>query len=541
MMNSLSNREPPASRNEAEYLFKGLSSYDAVPYESVAFSQTHPDHLAVLGRLFGMRPAPVTRCRVLELGCASGGNLIPMAYNLPDSVFVGVDFSARQVAEGRRMINDLNLTNIRIEPISIMDIDASWGQFDYIITHGVYSWVPEAIREKILNVSAANLSPQGIAYVSYNTYPGWHMREMIRHMMLYHANQFDDHQERIEQARALMDFLAGAVSTEHNPFGLLLEKEIRLIKNVNDSYLFHEHLEDVNTPVYFHQFMERAKRHGLQYLGEADVAAMLTSGFPSEVSETLDRISRNIINKEQYMDFLHNRFFRQTLLCHQGIELRRELGPQHISDMRVASNAQPKEAPIDLAPDTIQAFETLGGSVVESHFPMTKAAMAVLARQWPQALTIADLFAKALHMLGDSLECDLQKAKEQLMTDIFHCYIANAMELHTWQAEFVVEVRERPRSSPLARYLLANQKAPVNQRHEVTKMSAVASQLVPVMDGSRDRSALIEILIQCVQDGNLVVEQDEAVITDKEAQRSALGKALDQSLENLKSSAMLVE
>ena len=135
-----------------------------------------------------------------------------------------------------------------------------------IICHGVYSWVPDDVQEKILSISKKNLSENGIAYVSYNTYPGWHMREMIRHMMLYHADQFNDTKERIQQARALMQFLESSVPTENNYYGMLLKKEFDLIKQSRDSYFFHDNLEDINAPIYFYQFIERAGKHGPQYL-----------------------------------------------------------------------------------------------------------------------------------------------------------------------------------------------------------------------------------------------------------------------------------
>src|SRR5262245_55529309 len=154
------------------------NSYDEVPYESHPFAQTHPDHLATVATLFGMRPAPVARCRVPELGCASGGNLIPMAEQLPQSQFLGVDLSARQVDDGRRVLGPLGLTNVELRHASILDVDDGYGPFDYVLCHGVYSWVPPAVQDKILDVCAHNLAPQGVGYISYNTYPGWHMRGM---------------------------------------------------------------------------------------------------------------------------------------------------------------------------------------------------------------------------------------------------------------------------------------------------------------------------------------------------------------------------
>ena len=130
------------------------------------------------------------RCRVLELGCASGDNLIPMAIELPNARFVGIDLSERQIEQGRQSVAALGLANIDLRRVNIANVDASWGTFDYILCHGIYSWVPAPIREKLLAICRENLAPTGIAFVSYNTLPGWHMRGMIRDMMVYHSSQF---------------------------------------------------------------------------------------------------------------------------------------------------------------------------------------------------------------------------------------------------------------------------------------------------------------------------------------------------------------
>ena len=172
------------------------NSYDEVPYESHPFAQTHPSRLFTVGTLFGLRPTPVQRCRVLELGCAAGGNLIPMAEYLPDSEFVGLDLSARQVEDGKKLIADFGLKNLTLKHASILDVDASYGTFDYVICHGVYSWVPSSVQDKVLDICAKQLTPNGIAYISYNTYPGWHMRGMIRDMMQFHSGRFDSPQNR---------------------------------------------------------------------------------------------------------------------------------------------------------------------------------------------------------------------------------------------------------------------------------------------------------------------------------------------------------
>src|SRR6476661_8295153 len=121
--------------------------YDELPYPGSAFAQTHPDRLATLATLFGMTPAPVERCRVLELGCGDGGNLIPMAFGLPESRFTGVDLATTAIARGQQLIDQVGLANIRIQNADLMDLDSGFGEYDYIIAHGLYSWVPPQVRE----------------------------------------------------------------------------------------------------------------------------------------------------------------------------------------------------------------------------------------------------------------------------------------------------------------------------------------------------------------------------------------------------------
>jgi len=140
------------------------TSYDELPYGDQAFYYTHPDWLATIATLFGMQPAAVDRCRVLELGCGSGGNLLPMAESLPESRFLGIDLSPRQVSSGQATIQKLGLRNIELKAMSITDVNTEMGQFDYVICHGVYSWVPEPVQDKILAICKENLAPPGLAY-----------------------------------------------------------------------------------------------------------------------------------------------------------------------------------------------------------------------------------------------------------------------------------------------------------------------------------------------------------------------------------------
>src|SRR5262245_7165996 len=116
------------------------NTYDAVLYPGYALTQSHPDRLATLATLFGLAPADVSRCRVLELGCGDGINLISIALSLPEAECVGIDLAAVGIGKGQAIVQELGLKNVTLRQLDLMEVDRDFGQFDFIIAHGVYSW-----------------------------------------------------------------------------------------------------------------------------------------------------------------------------------------------------------------------------------------------------------------------------------------------------------------------------------------------------------------------------------------------------------------
>jgi len=181
----------------------------------------------------------------------------------------------------------LDLKNIQLRHMDIMDVTADLGPFHYIIVHGIYSWVPDPVRDKILQICQQNLAPNGVAYISYNAYPGWYMLRAVREMMLYHTRNVTEPEMCVAQARALLEFLvesvpaeAGGTRTLLNAYSDLIKKETERWKTHSDSFMLHDELEEVNEPFYFYQFAERAARHGLQYLTDANFSDV----FPGNLS-----------------------------------------------------------------------------------------------------------------------------------------------------------------------------------------------------------------------------------------------------------------
>jgi len=515
-----------------------VSSYDQLPYTSLAFPQTHPDRLATIARIFGLTPPDVAACRVLELGCASGGNLIPMAFNLPGSEFVGIDLSPRQVDDAQSAIAELGVGNIRIEAASILDVDQSWGEFDYIICHGVFSWVDEAVQDKILAIAARNLSANGVAYVSYNTYPGWHLREMVRHMMRYHAGQFSEPREQVEQARALLAFLASA-SKDTGPYNQLLVGEAERLGRSPDSYLYHEHLERSNSPIYFYQFIERAERTGLQFLSEAAVSEMLTSHFPASVAATLERISPDLLHLEQYMDFARNRQFRQTLLCHDACRPARALSPDVLTGLMLSSSAVTDTASPDLTAGVPVVFRN-GTKRAEIASAATKAALTVLMEQWPCAIDVAALCEVALERAARfPSTVSSEETRRSTMEDLFGGVMYGLIEAHTQPPPCTNRPSDAPRAHTVASFQARSGNLVVNAHHTMFQLDALALEILKLANGQRRRADMLDVLVEWFQDGKIALEEEGRPITNLPAARNMLADRLDKGIATLTRSALL--
>src|SRR5262245_7368480 len=515
--------------------------YDEVPYDSHPFAQAHPDRLATVATLFGLRPAPVQRCRVLELGCASGGNLIPMAEQLPESRFLGVDQSARQVADGRQVVEQLGLANVELRHASILDVDDSYGPFDYIVCHGVFSWVAQPVQDKILDIAARQLAPQGVAYVSYNTYPGWHLRGLIRAMMRYHAENFSTPALRTRQARALLDFLAGSVKQDGGAYATLLKSELETLRRQPDSYLFHEHLEEVNDPLFFYQFVARLRAHRLQYLGEARVASMALFGFQADVAKTLRMLATDQVQAEQYMDFLRNRTFRQTLVCHEGAPVNWSVQPAVLRRLYFALRSTPVSEPAaPQGPDSV-TYRAPGGATLTTGLPLMKAALQVLREAWPQALPFERLRQLARERLGELAEPRPAEDLPLLGVGLLNGHLAaDLVDLHATPINCVSSAGERPVASPLARLQAARGPLVTTRRHEAVRLSDLERRLVPLLDGRHDRAGLLNELVEAAVGGVLEVQREEEVLQDPAAIRAALDDVLDRALKGLAMNALLV-
>ncbi|HEY1206426.1 MAG: class I SAM-dependent methyltransferase [Bryobacteraceae bacterium] len=430
-------------------------SYDEIAYPGFPFPETHPDRLSVIGRLLGMDPAPAPRCRVLELGCGDGANLIPLALALPQSDFVGIDLAAQPIARGQSLARELGLRNIRLDRMDVRDVGPDFGAFDYVLACGLYSWAPEDARRQVLAIAGAHLRPHGIAYVSYYVYPGAHPRRMLREMMLAHARTAETPDERIRMAREFLDSLAD--SAPAGEYGALLKAEARRLHDRPTAALYHDELGEFYHPLYFREFIAEAAAHGLQFLAEA----------------TLSDTATGDIEREQHLDYLKGRSFRQTLLCRSDLEIDRCLRTAEIARLYAACSATATAAGAGTE------FRTPRSGLRTAH-PAAIAVLNALIEAWPRAVAVPELPGNP-----PEVEAILMSA-----------FTAGMVKLFAAPPALAASPGERPVASPLARIQARAGDAVTTLLHTSVELrDPIGRRLLALLDGTRDRAALIAELL----------------------------------------------
>ena len=511
--------------------------YDALQYASLAHRQTDPDRLATVARIHGINTPPVARCRVLELGCAVGGNLAAMAMTLPNAQFVGVDLSERQIAHGRAAIAAAGIGNVALCALDLMDVGTSLGTFDYIIAHGVFSWVSRDAQDEILSIFGRCLAPNGIAYVSYNTRPGWHELSVIRDALMFDGREIVDPRDRVKRARDYLAWLSGSIP-DGGAHGRRFIEEVAMVGALDDSYLLHEYLGPFHMPIHIHKVVARAARCGLWYLCDAEPALSADHSRAPEAERARERSPNELVWAEQHYDFLANRRFRRSLFCRRGSPLTRTMDPRHIDALFVSSRGQPVGAGADVAFADLRGPEEMTFRAPEadltSAHPVMKAALVHLASVSPRAIPFGELLEAVRARLGPSP--DQEREADELRGNLMEAFLSSTgvVALRTHAPPCVTDPGERPVASAWARHLAAETNRVASLDHDMVLLDDVVRRLLPLLDGTRDRAALERELSAMFERGEIVIR-----LPDGRAGKPAPG-AMDSALRSLARSALLI-
>lgn len=294
--------------------------YSELGYKSMPFPYTTPATLEAYAALVGVSAPNPKTARVLELGATYGGNIISQALFNLDATFVGIELSQEQVEKGNEVIANAGLTNVSLVQSDIASIGSEIGTFDYIIAHGVYSWVDDGVKDALLRLIDEHLAEDGIAYISYNTYPGWHTMDEVRQLMMFSnrdKTQFN-HKEKVLHGKTIGSIVGSQILKYDN----LKERNskflgaLRSVMQKDEYYVGHDHLEPNNDPVYFYQFNDHLGAHNLAYLCDADLTLSMVRSFDADIADTLHKLALNDhVAQEQYLDFMLDTTFRKSIIC----------------------------------------------------------------------------------------------------------------------------------------------------------------------------------------------------------------------------------
>ena len=505
-------------------------AYDAVPYLSMPFPHLHPSRIAAIARVLGLSPRPVATSRILEIGCATGGHLIAIAANYPQADLVGIDISPRQIELGQERIKRLGLANIALQARSLTELGEGDGQFDFIICHGVYSWIPEALRSELMRVVGERLAPTGLAAISFNVLPGWRLFQVVRDSMLLHAGASSSHEERSALTRQLFE-LMGKHSEESTAYGQVWRTEAPRMSALPDFYLAHELFEDNNLPCTFSDFMGMAQRQGLAYLAEARFAANVPENHGPELGALARAFGQNdMIRTEQYTDIVSGRTFRESLLIRSELagQVDRQLETERLADLHVSIDESARV--VEEEDGTV--LLSIRSAEIEVHDrPLAGALRQVLARR-PETTGLADLVPDPAW--GENW-------RDRYLALILRLFSANCVELHADPVRCTVRPSSHPKAIPLAiQDALAKEAKTTTLLHVSYELTPFGRFLIPLLDGSRSQQMLLDEVVRQTIEGGAPISDDSGPVTDPARVREICRNLFERKLQSLALAALLV-
>src|SRR5262245_242024 len=510
------------------------ADYDTTPYISHSFPHSDPGQLAAIAHLFGLETPEIATARVLEIGCAAGGNLIPFAAAQPQAHVVGIDLSQVQVDQGRARAQALGLNNLQLlaGDIARMDLDVL-RQFDFIIAHGLFSWVPEEVQEALLSAFRRLLAPDGVAYMSYNVYPGWKAKEIVRDAMLLASGDSATADEKVREARSMADFLE-EVAPADGVLSRVLAMSRAHALGFGDSYLLHDELEAFNAPCYFYEMLARASAHGLGFLAEAHLETMIPGNFGPKVAEYLGEKCGGVqVLVEQYLDFVLNRAFRESLLIHAERAPQITYSPDRsrYRRMHFAAWLPPVDGETRLD-NSRQEYQEPDDATLFTNDPGIKAALDALSARWPWTLSRQELVEAVRARLvsaGLNPSADLEDHIDDLigvliMQGAAHIRL-NPVSLEPASAPLLRLDETARRMAELTR--TDSDASTFNLWHETLILSPADRHLLPLLDGTRDRDAILRALLAVHRENPIPIEHDGTEVSGEAETRDALAEQID--------------
>ena len=474
------------------------TAYDAYPYPGHVYWFAHPDHMRVLAHFHGLAAAPASRCRVLELGCGDGGNLLPLAERFERSRFEGIDLAASHVARARDLAARVGLQNLAVERADVRTLEVEEGAYDYVIAHGLVSWIPPDAFEATLALVRRALAPNGVAMISFNAWPGWHDYATVRRFMVHHTAPMTEPAKKIAEARRAAQWFCARVAGEaQQEKGALVTKVHQHITRASDALVRHDYLAEEHHPFWFEDFMARADEHGLAFLCNARQGRHGVDGF-DERTQSMLRSIPDVVRRQQYIDFFANTKFRTVLLVRQDASFAPEPELARASPLFLEARYDRDPWEEQLRSASAVPMTTPAGHIQVAGTPI-RIVLSVLWRARPRAIGFDTLLERCLpELIAHDADGGLggteegrQELRGHMVRELTELYFREVLHLWAEPAAFGDPEDTAPRALSLARARAAEGAAKVpSVLHQLSQLTPMRRALLARMDG-RPRTQLL--------------------------------------------------
>lgn len=512
------------------------SDYDLLPFESYPSPERYPDRLWWMARLRGVSAVSPSHASLLEVGCATGTHLLAIAEQYLHMRVVGVDPSTAQINKAQADAIAVGRSDVTFFSEKLEALRDSLGTFDYIICHGVYSWIPHSEREVLLESLAHHLSENGVLYLSHNVLPGCNARSSIWKMIRAVDNSADDVHVRIERARDLLKLSEDRVVDAHRPYGMQLRDEISRNIARSDSFILHELLTPSADAEWLSETIEALRKNHLFYLGDAHpqknhALHAERENLPLPENESVD-VSEVAA---QYFDILYPTSFRGSLFTPMP---KKELRPPTADVLRECFVSSPLVAGEvnDSILTSLQMMPFYGPSeeVVEVKAPALKRVLFELSQLWPRAEALSSLFERASQISHVS-----PTEEGYLLHELLKLYFRNLLEVHSDKLPIASEVSDCPVVPPFRR-LRACEEWTITLRGELYKTDALDRILIPLLDGSHSLEGCVALVVSALRSGALYMKGTDEEIPEAEV-KDRVHEALQERFELYLERGMLLE
>ena len=495
-----------------------MNTTEETLYGDLAFFHTHPIHLAALAGFCGLEPPALDQCRVLDVGCGTGFNLIAMSRTLPRATFVGVDLSPNQIEWGRNIAKMVGASRIELHACPLQELDANIGQFDFIIAHGLFSWVPEEVQIALLKLFRNHLTPKGIGYISYNTYPGWHFRNMLRDLFLHFEPQEKSNEERVKNAKESIQEFIDSLPKTNLAYVQALQSEWKEIKGEEDYYLLYEFLAELNQPIHFKDFAVQLANCGLQYLAESRFGTNSFAMFGTD-REALDASGDDLIRREQHQDYRWQRYFRQTLITHHEQVIPRSPNVEIVKQFWVHSHVQLVEPLADLGATEFDTAWNLGQSkedTFEICDPFYRRILRRLHDAPGRCLPIAAFRTDAVSIV--QFDAGDATIYPMLVQFVMRGFLEGYWYVLGNKPAFESNPNDMPKVDSVIRWQVTRGASVTNRLHRPVKLTPEERELIALLDGKTSRDTVSEKLKMLRAEVDLAIERfaKEAVFEPKD-------------------------